>query len=252
MPLHEVHTIEIGHIPEQVVPGKRLGRHIRHDSRNRRYAHQRKGPVALRDVLWDRHIPILSQGEVGSCTGESETGDLATEPVWSALTPTQQQTLGQDFAYSLYSAAETLDGDGPYPPNDNGSSGPSVCQAALNLGLIAGYTHCFSVTDVLDALMNGAVILGTNWYDSFDTLAPGGQLIISSNASVRGGHETLWRGYDLEGQLLLGDNSWGPAWGLQGSMKMPLATLERLLAEQGDATVSIPRGQPVPATPVAA
>lgn len=227
------------------VPGMPLGRNVCHDSRNRAYPWPLRPARALTSQLWARHIPILDQGSTGSCTGNEETGALGTEPVYSGLPPAHPP-LDENLALAIYSAAEVIDGDGPCPPNDRGSSGPSAAKAARNMGLISGYLHCFSLAGVLDALETGPVGIGCNWYDSMDSPDSSGLVIISPGAQVRGGHEFLCRGKDVTGQLLRFDNSWGTGWGDQGSFTMGYATLERLLGEQGDATVSLPAGQPAP------
>jgi hypothetical protein len=232
-------------VEENVVPGKRLGRVVRHDSRSLAYRYQATG-VTLTSQLWPRHIAILDQGAVGSCTGNAEVGELGTDPLYSTLTADRQGKLNEAEALALYSAAETIDGDGPYPPNDNGSSGLSVCQAAKNAGWISGYVHCLSLADVLDALETGPVIIGSNWYSSFDTPDASGLVAISPAAYVRGGHEYLCRGKDVTKQLVHLDNSWGTSFGVAGSFTYSWATLTRLLAEQGDATVSVPVTAPVP------
>lgn len=215
-----------------------LGRHVNHDSRNLQYAYQRTAP-ALQTVLLKRNIPILDQGDVGSCTGNGEVGCLGCDPNYEAL-PAGHPALDETLALTVYSGAETIDGDGPYPPNDNGSSGPSAAKAAMQLGLISGYTHCLSLADVLDALQTQAVSIGINWYDSFDNPPANGLLTISPGAQVRGGHEPMLRGIDVTAQTVFGDNSWGTSWGVNGSFTMGWATLERLLSEQGDGTVSVP------------
>jgi hypothetical protein len=240
-------------IPEHVVPGKRLGRHVGHDSRNLAYPWRRADGRQLTDQLWTRHIPILDQGEVGSCTGNAETGSLGSDPDYAALPvaygPGGHQALNEQLAVAIYSAAETIDGDGPYPPNDNGSTGPSAAKAAMNMGLISGYLHCLSLADVLDALEEHPVCIGSNWYDSMDSPDSSGLVAISSGAQVRGGHEYLCRGKSVEDKLVFLDNSWGTGWGKGGSFSYSWDTLERLLAEQGDGTVSLPLSAPAP-TPV--
>ena len=208
--------------PYTVLP---LGRHVYHDSRNLAYAYQRKA-LTLGTVLHNRNIPILDQGNVGSCTGNGEVGCLGTDPNFLALPPAYRaaSALNEALALEIYSGAETIDGDGPYPPNDNGSSGPSAAKAAMKLGLISGYTHCLSLADVLDALQAQAVSIGINWYDSFDNPPSSGLLTISPNASVRGGHEPMLRGVDVDAQTVFGDNSWGESWGVKGSFSMGWAT----------------------------
>jgi hypothetical protein len=220
-----------------------LGRNQVHDSRNLAYPHRRSG-AALRSVLHDRHIPILDQGDVGSCTGDGEVGVLGCDPNFAAVP--KGIILNQDLAYQVYSGAEQIDGNGPYPPNDYGSSGPSAAKAAMKMGLISGYTHCLSLADVLDALQSQAVSIGINWYDSFDSPPSSGLLTISPGAQVRGGHEPMLRGIDVDKQEVFGDNSWGSSWGVQGSFSMGWPTLDRLLHEDGDGTVSVPLSQPAP------
>lgn len=240
-------TTEQERIPWQPVTGdhpRPLGRNMFHDSRNRAYPWLRTAPV-LTSQLWPRNIPILDQGNVGSCTGNEQVGALGTGNVFLAL-PAGHPALDEKLAVKIYSGAETIDGDGPYPPNDNGSSGPSAAKVAKNLGLISGYKHCFSLADVLDALETGPVGIGSNWYDSMDSPDSNGLVAISPGASVRGGHEYLCRGKDMTAKVVHLDNSWGTSYGVNGSFTYSFDTLERLLGEQGDGTVSLPLNVPAP------
>jgi hypothetical protein len=240
------YTVYREHIKEHAVPGKPLGRHVHHDSRSLLYPYRESG-AALKDTLLTRHVGILDQGSVGSCTGNAETGALGTDPLYGGLSSAQQAKLSEKLALALYSAAEVIDNDGPYPPNDNGSTGLSVCKAAKNAGLISGYVHCLSLASVLDAISAGSpVIIGSNWYDSMDTPDSSGLVTISADAQVRGGHEYLARGIDTERKLVFLDNSWGTSYGVKGSFSYSWDTLQRLLSEQGDGTVSVPLSQPAP------
>jgi hypothetical protein len=243
----DTHTLTVREIPWTPASPARplpLGRHVRHDSRSLAYPYRRTGQP-LMTVLHKRNVPIFDQLQTGSCTGQAETGALGTDPLYATL-PAGHVALNEAEALRLYSAAEVIDGDGPFPPQDNGSSGLSVCKAAKNAGLISGFTHCLSLADVLDALQSGPVILGTQWYDSMDSPDSSGLVTISPGAQVRGGHEYVARGIDVARQLVLPDNSWGLSWGLNGSFSMGWGTLERLLSEQGDGTVSIPLTSPPP------
>jgi hypothetical protein len=240
-------------IPEQIVPGKRLGRNYKFDSRSAAYPWQRSGRKAAGPVLLERVIPILDQGNVGSCTGNAETGALGTAPVFADLPAgtSWKTALNEKFAVGVYSDAENIDGDGPYPPNDNGSSGTSVMQVAKNRGLIGGYTHAMSVADVSDAVQSGRpVIIGAYWYDSFDSPDSSGVITITRGAQPRGGHEWLLRGDDPGAQQFFADNSWGLGWGSvpgnKGSFLVPYKVLDQLLGEQGDGQVPAPLSQPAP------
>jgi len=238
--------LTVQHIEEHVVPGKRLGRHV--DARLRQLARPYAGPrKAVTSVTWTRNIPILDQGDVGSCTGNAMTGALGTGPLFAALPA--GVTLDENEALKLYSEAETIDGDGPYPPADNGSTGPSVAKAAEDDGLISGFTHYTDLDSTLQALMDGPVILGVNWYSSFDTPAADGTVSIAADAYVRGGHEVVARVVDTQAQVIGLDNSWGTSYGANGSFRMSYATLERLLAENGDCTAPEPLKAPTPPAP---
>lgn len=238
-------TVTHARITEEIVRGKRLGRHVHHDSRSWNYRYTAPPGMTLLSVGWIRRIPILDQGNVGSCTGNALTGALGTDPDWGDL-PSGHPVMDEAEALAIYSAAETIDGDGPYPPNDNGSSGLSVCKAAVAAGLISGYQNTFSLADALAALQNGSVISGFSWYDSMDTPDSAGLVAISPGAVVRGGHEVEARRLDVDRQLVGFDNSWGTSWGDNGSFWMSWATWDRLLSEQGDVTVPVPLSQPAP------
>lgn len=233
----------IEHIPEIVVPGKRLGRHINHSARLAARPHPMLGRTLV-SVEHARHIPILDQGDVGSCTGNATVGSLGTTPVYEAL-PVNHRPLDEQLAVQIYSDAEVIDGDGPYPPNDNGSTGPSVGQVAVSDGYAAKFDHYTDIDSTLQALQDDPVMLGMNWYSSFDTPDANGVVVISRGAYVRGGHEVVARGYDAAKQMIKLDNSWGTSWGVNGSFYMSAATLKRLLIEGGDATVLRPLA-PVP------
>lgn len=230
---------EIQWIPETIVPGKRLGRHIDHAAR--RSARAFEGPKAnVVSVTWPREIPILNQGNVGSCTGNAATGAVGTLPVYSGL-PVSHPALNEAEAVRLYSAAETIDGDGPYPPNDNGSTGPSVAQATQNAGLILSYNHYIDLDSTLQALMRGPVIIGISWYTSFDTPSTAGLIEITPGATVRGGHEVVVRIVNTESNLLGFDNSWGlNNWTPDGSGFMSIETFTTLLDQGGDTTAFNP------------
>lgn len=238
-----VYVIDTRPIPE--LPGRgRLGRHVRRDSRANQYPHRRTAAV-IKSVTWARHTPILDQGNLGSCTGNAEVGACATDPLFGGL-PAAHPALDETLAVSIYSDAEKLDGGPGYPPEDQGSSGQSVCRVAKNRGLISGFTWCQNLADCLDALMSGPVLLGVNWYSSFDTPDKNGVVSLPATATVRGGHEIVARRVDTTTNLVWCDNSWGIGWGNAGSFALPEAVLTRLFAEQGDCAVPKPAAVPAP------
>lgn len=245
-------TITTSRIPERPVEGKRLGRHVRHDSRSLNFQVQAADPSTLTSVRHLRVIPVLDQGDLGSCTGNAAEGALGTTPYFQTLTglahaPTGDAEEDEQQAVQLYSEATQLDDyDGSYPPEDTGSDGLSVAKAAKKAGLISGYQHATSLEAALTALAAGPVITGVNWYDSFDVPSEDGQIAIKHGAQVRGGHEFVVDQLDVENRRVWLANSWGTGWGIEGRAYMSWDTWGRLLAEQGDVTVFVPLSQPAP------
>jgi hypothetical protein len=239
-----VYTVRTERIPE--LPGRgRLGRHVRRDSRAAAYPYRRSA-AAISSVTWTRHIPILNQGNTSGCTGNAETGALGTDPLFPALPP-DHPILDEDFALLVYSNAEIIDGGAGLPAEDDGSSGQSVCQAVKTMGLISGYTWCSDLDDTLDALMSGPVLLGVNWYTSFDDPPASGVMTLPATATVRGGHEIVCRRVDVAGEVVWCDQSWGLPFGINGSFGFPYEVLDQLLGEDGDCAVPLPLTVPAPA-----
>jgi hypothetical protein len=227
-------------IPEHVVPGKRLGRHIWHDPRSKQYRAEMASSIQAVNHN-ARGLP-LNQGDVGSCTAEALCAALNSDPDNAALQGQWQgHIFTQDDAYKLYGTETANEGD-PYPPNDPGGSGGAVCQAAQQLGWISSYTWAFSAGDAYKALVLRPIICGINWYTSFDDPDPvTGIITFTLDATVRGGHEICFTEVDAERELLGFWQSWG-SWGLNGTGKGYLSFMdcERLLAEGGDVTVPLP------------
>jgi len=191
-------------LPEQMVEGHRLGRHVVHDPRSRNFSAD--AAAAIKSV-------------------QHPAPDNATG-----------RQFGENDAVSLYELETQLEGQ-PYPPNDPGGSGLMVSKAAKQLGWISSYTHAFGIDHALRALTLRPVITGVNWYTSFDAPDANGLVAIASNATVRGGHEVVADAIDEPNRLVWFWNSWGASYGLGGRFCMSFDTWAQLLAEQGDVTV---------------
>lgn len=236
----------------------RLGRNVRHDSRSLAYAYQAPAGQTYASVLFDRHIAILDQGDLGSCTGNAATGCLGSGAFYASIAGSAY-TGDEAEAVKLYSAATALDNyNGTYPPTDTGSDGLSVAKAAQQAGFISGYQHALTFDALMAAVQKQPVIIGINWYQNFFTPDENGLITISTGDTVAGGHEPMIRGYDADKAELLLDNSWGTSWGVAGSFRMGIATMKRLLSEDGDCTIftaitspaPTPTPTPVPPAPV--
>jgi hypothetical protein len=220
------------HLSEQPMTGKRLGRHVHHDSRSREYSASR-APKIVSVKHQATGLP-LNQGELGSCTANALCGALDSAPDLSGGAP-----LVEADAIRLYEKETSLEGQ-PYPPNDPGGSGLMVCKAARQLGLISSYKHAFGVQHALEALVLRPVITGIKWYTSFDSPHPQTGLVeLAPGATVRGGHEILADEIDADNKLVWFWNSWGTQFGLGGRFCMTFDTWQQLLQDQGDVTVPL-------------
>lgn len=223
---------------------KRLSRHIHHDSKSKEFTFNTSG-LQIIDIEHKRLIPVLDQGQVGSCTGNAGIGAINTTPFAPPVNPVF--SANENGALKLYSAAESMDGDGPYPPNDNGSSGLSIAKVLTKAGVISGYQHTFTLNDALKALSVYPVIVGINWYN--DMFNPDADGRVHITGSLAGGHEVEAYKVDVENGRIWFYNSWGTSWGVNGTFYITWADFHTLLGEQGDVTVLIPPTV-TPPTPV--
>lgn len=225
---------------------RRLGRHVNHDSASRRFAFDTSG-LQVRTVRHRRRIPILDQGDLGSCTGNAGIGCLGTDPFYDTLPvgASAPYTMDEAGAVALYSAASAIDPWlGSWPPDDTGSDGLSVAKALAAAGEIAGYRHTFGLVEALETLSEWPLITGTNWYSNM--YWPDDSGIVSPAGSLSGGHEYVVDEYDDTTGLVGFSNSWGPGWGVAGRFYMRAADWGRLLGEDGDVTVFVPVTVPAP------
>ena len=65
----------------------RLGRSVCHDSESRRYRFPTAG-LTPASVRHERRIPVLDQGQLGSCTGNAGIGALGTDPLYATVAST--------------------------------------------------------------------------------------------------------------------------------------------------------------------
>lgn len=237
------HVLQVQQLPEIVIADKRLGRNINHDERSRRYS----APVSdqpLHSVRHLRYVPVFDQGDVGSCTGNAALGALGTEPLYEGVSQLGV-TFNEQVALRLYSQATLVDPfEGAYLPTDTGSDGLSVAKVLHSNGWISGYQHALSFAAVLTALQTAPVIAGIGWYEGFDT--PDQDGVVTLSGQLRGGHEIVLDGIDVERQLLWATNSWSPSWGVNGTFAFTWNDFKRLLANDGDVTILIPHNQDAP------
>lgn len=227
----------------------RLGRHVRHDSRSLAYRYpETEDLTTLQSIQHSSAIPVLDQGQVGSCTGNAAIKAISYLPLWQGgflQWLSNDPIKDEEFAVSIYSSATKLDSyAGTYPPDDTGSDGLSVAKVLKAQGFISGYQHATSLNSCLNALSKQPVIVGTSWHEDMFTPDSDGQLFITG--SVEGGHEYCLDALDVEQKRVWMQNSWGETWGLNGRAWLTWEDLGTLLADQGDCTIFTPLTEPAP------
>lgn len=223
----------------------RLKRRINHDIRSARYPLRTAG-LDVADVDWALIIARLNQLQVGKCTAEAACELLGSLPFYYTLPAGVGKQLNDQWTDGFYSDEETLDGDGPFPPNDNGSDGLTSAKVAKNRGLISGYQHTFTALDALKGLQNYPAAWGTYWRSGMDNVnVDTGQ--VKYTGGVRGGHELSLFKVDAKLERVWFHNHWG-AWGYHntGDAWISFADFEASLADQGDVTFFVPLTEPAP------
>jgi len=216
-----------------------FGRRPSKDERDKQYLMRRLLPAAADVVLptrktWRIAGKNLDQ-EGGTCVGMGCTNLLRCAPI--------QTTANENMAYQIYDKAILLD---EWTDNDNdadrqmGTSVRAGMMALMGMGRLKSYLWAFELQPAVEwVLTMGPVVLGVNWYSSFDRPDAEGIVQIKPRAIVEGGHCFLWRGVDTKRALAHCVNSWSDSWGLSGDFYLPLRDVERLIHEEGEAATAV-------------
>ncbi len=205
-------------------------------------------PVPRKADLRALMPPIQDQGNLGSCTAHATVAMLEHNviEIGQPLVP-----LSRLFTYYSARAIEgSVDSDTGAMLRDviSGLATNGVCpesewpyditqfsvkppQAAFDdaaaSGKISVYARLNGQDDMLVCLASGhPFVFGFTVYDYFETdeMAATGLLKLPEpTESVLGGHAVCAVGYDLDQEVLIVRNSYGPTWGQAGHFLMPLA-----------------------------
>lgn len=226
----------------------RLGRHVEHDEASRAHAFTVAEAKPQVDTFWPDVAPVLNQKKLGGCVGFTGADILNTAPFAPVRTAKNKGKFYTDAdGIKFYEAATVADAiPGQYPPDDTGSSGLGLAKALQKLGLITHYTHAFSWSAFVQAILTQPVALGTLWTNAMFTPDKSGVVHVGplTQANIAGGHEYMARGISFSRCLVLCRNHWEASWDgttaaqkLPGEFWLPIADLQTLLANQGDVTV---------------
>lgn len=231
-----------------LTPPRVLDRLPHFDERSRQYGIRALLPEQIARVkkIWDVPTTVLDQGPIGACVGFGWAGELAAAPVTAQQLP-GAPVIGNPYALDLYHRAQAED----QAMGNNWPEGASVlagAKAVTKMGLVNEYRWAFGIDDAIDAIIShGPVVLGIPWYDSM--FVPDQRGLVTVAGTVAGGHCLVAYGYVPNDPTLGGDviwlrNSWGPAWGVNGTAYIRITDLSRLLSEKGDCCVPTDRAAP--------
>lgn len=199
----------------------------------------------------------LDQRAEGACVGFGWAHELALRPqALSAVT----DEMARQF-YFAFQKRDPWEG-GAYPganPHYEGTAVIAGAQEMRDRGFIGEYRWAFGLRDtVLSVGYAGPNVMGTDWDTSmFDTDADG---FLRPNGNAAGGHcwvargtkvfwidraaPKTWANVDLVKSYVVGRNSWGPDWGINGDFKITFADLGSLLDRGGESCVPLKRALP--------
>lgn len=213
-----------------------LGRLVEHDPRSRNFRVLPLLAVAVPPLVsktW-RRGQAYDQGQTPQCVAYTGKGLLNTAPA-SAAVPYDVRSRYQTEAF--YTGAQIND---EWPSEDyDGTSALGLGKYLANVGLIREYRWCFGLDEVLHTLSYiSPVGIGIGWRTGmWETDADG---FVHATGADEGGHEVELIGINVLGKYVIGMNSWGSGWGVNGRFKLSWEDLGIVLNDHGDAVVLVP------------
>lgn len=217
-----------------------LGRRFAPDQRDWSYPARSALPVtepALPYKYWS-HRTKLDQGNTGTCVAHGCTHLVENSPICPP---------GTVNPFDLYREIVLLDewSENDYEASgseDNMQFGTSVragMKALQARGLISEYRWAWNADTVARWIWtSGPVVIGVSWFNGmfYPDLKTH---IIEATGGVAGGHCVILDGVNMKTRMVRCLNSWGPSYGNNGAARMTFETLEKLLADDGEAAMAV-------------
>lgn len=171
------------------------------------------------------------QGNTPACTGFAAVHFLADGPVTQGkkgqapIDPQEIYRLNQENDRKMgYSFAE-------------GATSLAMAKTLKQLGYISSYFWGYDLNAVVQAALVSPVLIGIDWLEGMDD-PDRKHGVIRAIGRIRGGHELLINGVDLDDGMFRLKNSWGQSWGKRGHAYLPFEDLEKLLGMGGEALLA--------------
>jgi hypothetical protein len=157
--------------------------------------------VAIHSVSWEPNdIWNPDQGEIGRCVGFGWENCLSTKPFAGHFSNEQGN--------AIYHQATILDSfQGTWLPDDTGTTVFAGGQAAVYLNRIKGFEVAYTVDEMLQRLMSGPGVVGTDWRQGMMMTDNCGHLSVTGK--VVGGHARAVVAYDAPRERIWELGSWG-------------------------------------------
>jgi papain like protease len=199
-------------------------------------------PARPKRKTWAITPRSLDQGETSTCVGFAWRNFLRCAPIQTVVAgPSPWEIYRQAV---LHDEWPDNDKEGKLADNSPGMQSGTCIRAGsmvlTKLNRARLFLWAFELPAVVDwVLLKGPMVIGVNWYDSMFEPDAEGIIHVKPGSRIAGGHALLIRGVDTTRALATLENSWGDAWGINGSCFIQLADLDRLLAEDGEGATAV-------------
>ena len=211
--------------------GRKLDVDLREDPRSENYRMADVIPAAMTDVFtkyWE--CPeIFDQGREGKCVGYAGIHWFGSAPFI--------QKISHAIADMFYAGAQRND----ERPGENyeGTSITGLMAYLKSKGHIDSYRWVRSMLELQQTICHhGPVVVGCEWREG--CFEPDRDGFITFTGELRGGHATVWRGVNMEQGYILIQQSWGINHGIDGSVRMRFAEVQKLLRTHPQITLPLP------------
>lgn len=194
----------------------------------------------VRNRHWTKNV-ILDQGayycpicrQYGACVGYSCLYVLMTTPRLMTIKEGPTRANLDKMSHRLYHGAQYHDQWQGQFETYEGSSVLGAMQYLKSVGAIPRYLWCTTLLEMQVAVSNyGPLMIGIDW--DWNMFEPNSKGVIMTGGGNAGGHAIEVIGVDFNRELFELPNTWGTKFGINGSVWLPFAEMEKLRRRRGE------------------